>query len=163
MGDTVCVKAGPPKTLARSNAKANEYMTKSYTEEDQRWDLFREKFKSTFGREPHKPEDFVWNVMDFARCSIVVPTASDLLKVKKLFEQQLEVVCVKNGYSSDHKVKDSGYRDLKLLVKVDFDNLKLKGIPKKAGKTTMICELQLICKTWLRNKITSSLSYKVLR
>jgi len=99
--------------------------------------------------------------MDFARCSIEVPTAGDLLKVKELFEEQLEVVSVKNGYREDHKVKGSGYRDLKLLVKVDFLKLKLKDIAK--GKTTMICEIQLICKPWLDNKITSSMSYKVLR
>jgi len=163
MNDTARVKAGPPKTLARSYTKTHKYMEEFHTEKNQRWDLFHKKFKSTFKREPSKPEDFVWNVMDFARCCIVVPTACDVLKLKKLFEKKLKVVCVKNGYSTEYKVKGSGYRDLKLLVKVDFDNLKLKGIPQMVGRTTMICELQLLCETWLHNKLTTSTSYKVLR
>ena len=31
------------------------------------------------------------------------------------------------------------------------------------GKVKCLCEIQLICKKWLTNKIMSSLSYKVLR
>jgi len=162
MNNTATVLPGPPKTLARSTAKAHEYMAESKTNK-KRWNKFRKNFKSTFDREPSKPADFVWNIANYARCSIVVTNAIDIIKVKKLFEEEFEVVCVKNGYSSDHKVKGSGYRDLKLLVKVDFDNLELKCIPEMKRTTTMICELQILYVEWLDNKETTSISYKVLR
>jgi len=157
------VKPGPPKTLDRSKAKAHEYMTEFHSLKDQRSKLFHRKFWSVFDREPSEPEDFVWNIMDFARCSVTVPSATDLLKVIKLFEKKLTVVCIKNGYSPEHQIKGSGYRDLKILVKVDFDNLKLDGIPIKAGRTAMICEIQLLCEPWFHNKLATSVSYKILR
>ena len=83
--------------------------------------------------------------MDFARCSVTVPHALEALKVKKFLEKNFVVVCVKNGYNANVKVKGSGYRDIKLLVEVEFDDLKLKGIPKVEPKTKMICEIQIIC------------------
>jgi len=61
-------------------------------------------------------------------------------------------------------VKGSGYRDMKLLVEVEFDNLNLEGVPQvKQERTKFICEIQLLCQKWLENKKTTSLSYKVLR
>ena len=60
----------------------------------------------------------MWNIVDFARCSIIVKTAHDLLEMKRLVEEQFLVVGVKNGYSSNATAKSSGYRDLKLLVQV---------------------------------------------
>ena len=65
--------------------------------------------------------------MDFARCSVMVPHALEALKVKKFLEENFVVVSVKNGYNANVKVKGSGYRDIKLLVEVEFDDLKLKG------------------------------------
>jgi len=154
---------GPPKTLARSIAKSHEYMADFQSEDNARWKNFAKNFQSRFNRAPNKHEDFVWNIVDFARCSIVVPTARDLLKVKELLDKKLTVVCVKNGYSSNYRVKGSGYRDMKLLVQVNFDDLALDGIPNVQRKTSFICELQLLCESWLINKKTTSLSYKVLR
>merc|ERR1719228_2542221 len=52
---------------------------------------------------------------------------------------------------------------MKLLVKVEFDDLSLKNIPNMEKKTELICEIQVICKAWLLNKKTTSLSYKILR
>merc|ERR1719285_1238295 len=108
------VTPGPPKTLARSIAKTHEYMTEFHSNRDNRWDKFNKKFNSTFKRYPTKPQDFVWNVMDFARCSIVVSTPRDLLQVKNLIGKQLQIICIKNGYGSNQRVKGSGYRDMKL-------------------------------------------------
>jgi len=116
-----------------------------------------------FGRYPSKPEDFVWNLVDFARCSIVVRSAKDLLEVKQLIEKNFKVVCVKNGYNSKVKVKGSGYRDLKMILQVDFEGLQLCNIPKAKSKTSLLCEVQILCNTWLHNKKTTSLSYKILR
>jgi len=166
LDDIAQAHPGPPKTLARSIAKSQEYMADfNSSKNEKRWRNFIQKFKSIFKREPNRSEDFVWNIVDFARCSIVVPTARHLLKVKQILEQneKLSVVCVKNGYKSDYRVKGSGYRDMKLLVKVEFNELGLNGITKFQQKTTMICEIQLLCNTWLENKKTTSLSYKVLR
>ena len=83
--------------------------------------------------------------------------------MKKIVESQFKVVCVKNGYSSGVQVKGSGYRDLKFLVEVEFDKLNLRKVPQVQGKIKLICEIQVICDKWLRNKKTTSLSYKVLR
>ena len=55
------------------------------------------------------------------------------------------MVALKNGYRSDGEAKGSGYRDLKLLVKVEFDKLHLGHLPQVAQKIVMICEIQLIC------------------
>ena len=83
--------------------------------------------------------------MDFARCSIVVPDAVELLKVKELVEHHLPIVCVKNGYISNIQVKGSGYRDIKLLVEVEFDNLQLEDVPQFETQCKFICEIQLLC------------------
>merc|ERR1719193_2121032 len=115
---------------------------------DDRWLRFADKFERNFGRTPNNSTDFVWNIMDFARCSIEVPTADDALDVKKLVEDRFEVVCVKNGYNSNEKVKGSGYRDMKLLVKVEFEGLGLQNIPNMEQTTILICEIQIICKAW---------------
>ena len=87
----------------------------------------------------------MWNVMDFARCSITVSSASDVLMVKEILEESFLVVCVKNGYNTSVHVKGSGYRDLKLLIEVEFDHLKLENVPQVRPKTKLICEIQIIC------------------
>ena len=168
VGEKYGVHKGPPKTLSRTLAKATEYMAeyeaqKTAEKRDCRWVTFGEKFEEVFGRTPCKPSDFVWNIVDFARCSIEVPTANDAIKVKELVEKRFEVVSVKNGYNLNETVKGSGYRDMKLLVKAEFDDLELKGIPKMEKKTTILCEIQIVCKAWLQNKKTTSLSYKIFR
>jgi len=103
---------------------------------------FGKKFAEVFGREPEKPDDFVWNIVDFARCSIIVSSARELLKLQKLIKKRFNVVGMKNGYSSSVEAKASGYRDFKMLVQVEFDNLKLRNVVEK--KIVMICEVQLI-------------------
>ena len=161
MHENVCV--GPPKTLSRSIAKSHEYkMDYLLNKGTTRWSRFGEKFRAQFKRPPTKPEDFVWNIMDFARCSIVVKSASDLLQVKRSIEERFPVVALKNGYRSDREAKGSGYRDLKLLVQVEFDKQQLASL-EFAQNIVMICEVQLICDRWLGNKKSTSLSYKVLR
>merc|ERR1719285_583030 len=158
------VKAGPPKTLDRCKAKIEEYKSEFEEQNDMpRWTQFANKFKSVFHRAPSKPEDFVWNILDFARCSITVPDANDVLQVKNIIKNKFKVVCLKNGYNSEVKVKGSGYRDLKLLIEVEFDDLDLGGVTKAVPKTKLICEVQILCKAWLMNKKTTSLSYKILR
>merc|ERR1719233_75354 len=158
------VHAGPPKTLARCLAKGMEYMSAFEKEQNlPRWVNFADRFKRVFQRVPNKPTDFVWNIVDFARCSITVPDADDLIKVKRIIEQQFPVVCMKNGYNSKLHIKGSGYRDLKLLIEVQFDDLKLKRMPKMQPKTTLICEVQILCQAWLKNKKSTSISYKILR
>jgi len=158
------IKAGPAKTLARSIAKSEEYRALYLAEKGStRWSEFGEKFKSVFGRSPEAPEDFVWNVRDFARCSLTVSTAREVLMVKELLEKHFPVVSLKNGYNANVKVKGSGYRDMKLLVEAEFDNLKLKSVPRVGTKTKIICEIQIVCEAWLENKKTTSLSYKILR
>ena len=162
------VKAGPPKTISRSRAKCDEYKKEFQKDiqnkkRDERWIRFGHNFEKAFGRPPSKSVDFSWNIMDYARVSVEVPTAGDALDVKKLVEDHFEVVCLKNGYNLNEQVKGSGYRDMKLLVKVEFDDLGLKKIPNMGKKTILICEIQVICKAWLENKITTSLPYKVLR
>jgi len=145
----VAVHPGPPKTYSRSLAKTQEYYSEYCKDpEAERWANFRDQFEMCFGREPCKAEDFVWNIVDFARCTIVVPSATKLLCVKRLLERRFAVVCVKNGYNSEKIVKGSGYRDMKLLVQVDFDKLTLGNIPVlETKKTTLICEIQLLCET----------------
>merc|ERR1719193_410033 len=129
------VHAGPPKTLARCQAKGREYMSEFATDQTlPRWTNFAMKFKKVFQRDPKKPEDFVWNVVDLARCSITVPDAGDVIKVKRILEEQFPVICVKNSYNSKDRVKGSGYRDLKLLVEVEFNDLQLEGAPRLEQK-----------------------------
>jgi len=161
-GYQVC--AGPPKTLARCLAKCREYMSEFQLEQSApRWANFAENFKTKFQRAPSKPDDFIWNVVDFARCAITVPTAGDILKVKRQIEDQFPVICIKNSYNSEIAVKGSGYRDMKLLVEVEYENLQLGGVPKVQSKTTLVCEVQILCQAWLVNKKTTSISYKILR
>jgi len=158
------IKAGPAKTLARSIAKSHCYRAEFLANSKlKRWSAFEERFSKVFGRSPKNVEDFVWNVMDFARCSVTVSSASDVLMVKEILEESFLVVCVKNGYNTSVHVKGSGYRDLKLLIEVEFDHLKLENVPQVRPKTKLICEIQIICEAWLENKITTSLSYKILR
>jgi len=158
------IKVGPPKTYARSIAKCHQYRTEYLADSKlKRWFGFEEKFKKWFGRSPNKAEDFVWNVLDFARCSITVHSAREVLMVKKLIEESFLVVCVKNAYNANVEVKGSGYRDLKLFIQVEFDYLNLKNVPQVTPKTKIICEIQILCETWLENKLTTSLSYKILR
>ena len=52
---------------------------------------------------------------------------------------------------------------MKLLIEVEFDDLELGGVAKVQSKTTLICEVQILCQAWLKNKKTTSLSYKILR
>jgi len=171
-GRNIKVEEGPPKTLARSIAKCIKYKSqydddnkddKSSSKNHKRWGNFRKRFMEIYERPPQNAADFVWNIVDFARCSIIVPDARELLKVKKLLEEHFKIVCVKNGYNSDISVKGSGYRDVKLLVEVEFDGLDLRNIPQVGGKIKLICEIQLVCEKWLKNKKTTSLSYKVQR
>jgi len=158
------VHPGPPKTLSRSIAKCHEYKSEYRSKKrTMRWINFRKSFEKSYGRSPKTPEDFVWNIVDFARCSIVVRDAGELLKAKKVIEEKFKVVCVKNGYNADVQVKGSGYRDFKMLVEVEFDELNLKEVAQAQKTIEFICEIQLICKKWLLNKVTSSLSYKILR
>ena len=158
------VKSGPPKTLARCLAKSKEYKCEFIAEPKlPRWANFAKQFKSVYQRVPSKPEDFVWNIVDFARCSITVPGAADVMKAKRIIEENFPVICVKNSYNSEHHVKGSGYRDLKLLIEVEFDDLRFDGVISAQQKTTLICEIQIVSKTWLNNKITTSISYKILR
>jgi len=158
------VTAGPPKTLERCKAKSEEYKADFEKENDMpRWTQFANKFKRVFRRAPTKPEDFIWNVLDFARCSITVPDAGDVLKVKTIIEEQFSTICIKNSYNSKETVKGSGYRDLKLLIEVEFDDLEFGGVIRAQPKTTLICEVQVLCQAWLENKKTSSISYKILR
>jgi len=159
------VYAGPPKTFARSSAKCHEYLSELKTGKSARLAKFAHKFQRTFGRKPEKATDFIWNLVDLARCSIVVPSPTELFKVKSLIEEQEQftVVSIKNGYNKNFKAKGSGYRDLKIIVKVEFEDLLLKGIPKVEPKTVLLCEVQILCEKWLRNKKTTSLSYKILR
>jgi len=162
--DSWVIKAGPPKTLDRTKSKGKEYREEFLEyRHSPRWINFAKKFVSIFKRVPTKPEDFVWNVVDFARCSICVPDAADVIKVWNIIQKQFTVICVKNSYNTKFKVKGSGYRDMKLLVEVTFDNLKLGGVPKVQPKTTLICEVQILCQKWLENKKSTSLSYKILR
>jgi len=158
------VHAGPPKTFARCLAKCSEYMAEFKLEQNlPRWAKFAERFKNVFQRAPSRPEDFVWNVVDLARCSITVSDAMDVIKVKRRIEENFQVICIKNAYNSNVVVKGSGYRDLKLLIEVKFENLQLGGVPKVQSKTTFICEVQILCRAWLENKKSTSISYKILR
>ena len=158
------IRPGPPKTLSRSMAKSQEYQSDYLAARTSaRWSQFDQNFRNHFKRPPNKVEDFVWNIVDFARCSIVVKSARDLLEMKKLVEERFEVVGLKNGYSSYKAAKGSGYRDLKLLVLVEFDAPQLRKLSQFDDNIVMICEIQLICDKWLDNKKTTSLSYKVLR
>jgi len=155
---------GPPKTRARTLAKVSEYKAEFGEERNkERQKRFFEKFREIYGREPSHKEDYIWNVVDYARCSITVPSAQEVLQVKHMIELEFPVVCVKNGYSSNFHVTGSGYRDLKMLVEVDFEDLQLAGIPRKDRNTTLICEIQILCNKWYENKKTTSISYKILR
>jgi len=152
---------GPPKSWARTLAKASEYEAEFEQEHNaERRCNFFQKFEQVYGREPCEPEDYVWNIVDFARCSITVASAREVLEVMSIIKSVYPVVCVKNGYSSKFRVTGSGYRDLKLLVEVEFDDLP---IPCEKQKKTMICEIQILCNEWYKNKITTSISYKILR
>merc|ERR1719233_156338 len=111
------VHPGPAKTLARSIAKCHEYQSDYRSDKtSSRWINFCNTFQDVYGRSPENHTDFVWNIVDFARCSVIVRGAGDLLKVKKVIEDQFKVVCIKNGYNREAHVKGSGYRDMKILV-----------------------------------------------
>ena len=57
------------------------------------------------------------------------------------------MVAVKNTYNRNYKVKGSGYRDMKLLVKAEFFDVELDGFTRSAkSPITFICEIQLIHK-----------------
>jgi len=158
------VHAGPPKTLARCLAKSHEYMSEFVNKQNlPRLAKFADKFQSVYKRLPSKPEDFIWNVVDLARCSITVSDAGDVIDVKRIIEENFAVICVKNSYNSQVPVKGSGYRDLKLLIEVDFNELQLGGVPRVQHKTKFICEIQILCHAWLKNKKSTSISYKILR
>jgi len=158
------VHPGPPKMLARCLAKGREYMSEyEYGRNIPRWKNFEHKFKSVYKRSPNKPEDFIWNVVDFARCSITVPDAEDVMKVKHIIEQQFSVISVKNCYNPNFPVKRSGYRDLKLLIEMEFDALQLDGVPNLEPNPKFICEVQILSEAWLHNKKTTSMAYKILR
>jgi len=162
--DRWVVHAGPPKTFARCLAKCREYTSEFQLDQHfPRWAKFAERFKNVFQRAPNSPQDFVWNVVDIARCSITVPGAVDVLKVKRVIENKFPVICVKNSYNSKVRVKGSGYRDLKLLIEVEFEDLQLGRVTKLQSKTTFICEVQILCRAWLENKKSTSVSYKILR
>merc|ERR1719397_248847 len=155
---------GPPKTVARTLAKSREYLADFSNQKDlPRWLRFAKKFRENFHRDPNQSTDFVWNIVDFARCSITVPGAPEVLEAKRLIQEHFKVVCIKNGYNSEVRVKGSGYRDLKLLIEVEFNGLELDGVAKVQPKTTLICEVQILCEAWLENKKTTSMSYKILR
>merc|ERR1719320_2113479 len=80
-----------------------------------------------------------------------------------MIEKQFKVICVKNSFNSKLEVKKSGFRDLKLLIEVTFDDLQLEGVSRAQSKTTFICEIQILCKAWLINKKTTRFSYKIFR
>ena len=128
-----------------------------------KFNLVSVKFKNLYQRSPSKPEDFIWNVVDIARCSITVPDAGDIIKVKHIIEEHFSVIGVKNSYKSTFSVRGSGYRDLKLLIEVEFDKLQLDGLPELQSNAKFICEVQILCQAWLHNKKTTSMSYKILR
>ena len=159
------IKAGPAKTFDRSLAKCKEYMNDYKIERsNERWVNFEQKFSNTFGRGPKYYSDFLFNIMDFARCSVVCETAANLLETKAALEKAFTVVAVKNSYNRNYKVKGSGYRDMKLLVKADFVDLELDAFTRTdKSPITFICEIQLIHKLWIENKKTTSLSYKIIR
>jgi len=158
------VHPGPPKTLTRCLAKCREYMLEYENDQNlPRWAKFAVKFKNLYQRSPSKPEDFIWNVVDIARCSITVPDAGDIIKVKHIIEEHFSVIGVKNSYKSTFSVRGSGYRDLKLLIEVEFDKLQLDGLPELQSNAKFICEVQILCQAWLHNKKTTSMSYKILR
>ena len=56
------------------------------------------------------------------RCSIEVDSAKELLQAYEHLKDHFktDLLCVKNGYHRRFKVRGSGYRDLKLLVKMGF-------------------------------------------
>ena len=58
------------------------------------------------------------------------------------------VVSVKNGYGTWVDVKGSGYKDRKILIEVEFDNIKLENAPKVRPKTKLICAIQIICNNY---------------
>ena len=158
------VKAGPPKSLARSQAKSREYMSEFETDKNlPRWKNFASRFQAVFKREPSKPEDFVWNITDLTRCSITVPDASDVIKVKQIIEKRFPVICVKNTYNPETRVKGSGFRDLKLLIEVEFNDLQLHGAPRLPQKTKFICEIAILCRKWLNNRKNTTISYSIIR
>ena len=81
------IKAGPAKTFDRSQAKCKEYMKDSRIERgNDRWMNFENKFSQTFGRRPKHYSDFLFNIMDFARCSVTCETAANLLETKAALE-----------------------------------------------------------------------------
>jgi len=159
------IQHGPPKTLARTLAKGYEYKFEFSSQKSlpRRWLGFREKFREVFKRDPKNSRDFIWNIVDFARVSITVPGAAEVLEAKRLIQEHFKVVSLKNGYNSKVQVKGSGYRDLKLLIEVEFDDLRLGGVARVQPKTTLICEVQILCQAWLNNKKTTSISYKIQR
>jgi ankyrin repeat protein len=86
-----------------------------------------------------------------------------VIKAMSILEKCFQVICVKNGYNSTVLAKGSGYRDVKLLIEVEFQDLKLGGVTSAQPKTKFICEVQIICQQWLKNKKNTSMSYKILR
>jgi hypothetical protein len=55
---------------------------------------------------------------------------------------------------------------LKVIVGVHFTGLHLDGFyrTKRACQNlSMLCEIQILCRHWLKNKKQTSLSYKILR
>jgi len=163
------VKPGPPKTPARIRVKAAEYKEEYELKNgDVKWRKYRDSFINAFNAEPKMPYDFAFQVVDLARVSVTFNQPVDLINflnsIKK--SSSFEILSIKNLFRENFKVKPSGYRDLKLLVKFScpstlfgdfFSSEKIKE------DMSFVCEIQCMLKKWVNNKKQTSLSYKLLR
>jgi len=162
------VKHGPAKTKSRCKAKSEEYE--------------REKEDFVVKRAQELNVDSFWyaRILDYARVSVSFPNATELVRAFKAIKNECKVVGVKNGYALNAKPPPSEYRDLKLLIwfSVEGQSMGSKAYNRNHGSrycTTMrdelfvpegaemIVEIQLLLEDWLKNKKSSSLTYKIRR
>jgi len=163
------VKAGPPKTPARIRVKAEEYK-KNYdrNNEETKAKNYRGSFMKAFNVEPKAVNDFAFQIVDLARVSVTFKKPAELITfVNTVNDSSLfEILAVKNLFREEVQVKPSGYRDLKLLVKFSCSTSKFQRLFKQGNfpeKMSFICEIQCLLEKWIKNKIHTSLSYKLLR
>jgi len=118
---------------------------------------------------PRPVEDYAWLIKDFLRCSITCNTPDEILEQVERFRAKPGMLIeIKNGFHHAHNNPDSGYRDLKLILRVEFGDVTIPseswcGRDKTFKNVSMICELQLLHRYWLKNKKeTTSLFFKFL-
>jgi len=176
----VSVHPGPPKTVERCQNKADEYKAdwaeiNSRRELDQKVEhdpkLLGLVQKAKILELALDRSLFQMSILDLVRVSLTCQTPKILINCVNKLKDIGELRGVKNGFSLNH-FKESGYRDVKILVEVVFSEFDVayfltngKHLPlgNGNGNFRMIVEIQFLLPEWSEAKKQSGLVYKLRR